>query len=130
MTKTIKQSNKAPRHLRKESAAFFETVLADYVLDDHHLILLTRACESLDRIEEAREIIKKEGLTYRERFHSSKANPAVATAVFRTPLFTRGTVFSSRWSSRSRNATQAFRSASLPQVRPAYPHRSSYRDRY
>ena len=86
MTKTIKQSNKAPRHLRKESAAFFETVLADYVLDDHHLILLTRACESLDRIEEAREIIKKEGLTYRDRFNSSKANPAVATAVFRTPF--------------------------------------------
>ena len=68
----------APKHLRKESAEFFKTVTTEYVLDKHHVILLTKACESLDRIEEARAIIKREGLTYRDRFGSPRANPAVA----------------------------------------------------
>jgi phage terminase small subunit len=52
--------------------------MSEYVLDEHHVILLIKACESLDRIEEAREIIKKEGLTFRDRFGSPRANPAVA----------------------------------------------------
>lgn len=49
----------APKHLRKESAAFFRNVMNEYVLDEHHVILLTKACESLDRIEEARAIIQE-----------------------------------------------------------------------
>jgi len=57
MPKTTKSTSIAPKHLRKESAAFFVNVMTDYALDDHHVILLTKACESLDRIEEAREII-------------------------------------------------------------------------
>ena len=52
--------------------------MAGYELDDHHQVLLTKACESLDRIEEAREIIKKDGLTVKDRFGSPRANPAVA----------------------------------------------------
>jgi P27 family predicted phage terminase small subunit len=78
MTKTTKPPGTAPKHLRKESAAFFNNVMTDYTLDEHHVILLTKACESLDRIEEAREIIKREGLTYKDRFGSPRANPAVA----------------------------------------------------
>ena len=73
-----KPASVAPKHLRKESAAFFNSVMADYSLDDHHVILLTKACESLDRIEEAREIVRKDGLTYKDRFGSPRANPAVA----------------------------------------------------
>src|SRR6266481_5438642 len=78
MPKTTKSTSIAPKHLRKESAAFFVNVMTDYALDDHHVILLTKACESLDRIEEAREIIKKESLMYKDRFGSPRANPAVA----------------------------------------------------
>jgi hypothetical protein len=64
MTKTKKSAaSTAPKHLRKETAAFFHNVMNEYVLDEHHVILLTKACESLDRIEEAREIIKAEGPT-------------------------------------------------------------------
>jgi hypothetical protein len=36
-----------PKHLRKESAAFFKSVTNEYVLDEHHVILLTKDCESL-----------------------------------------------------------------------------------
>ena len=73
-----KTASLAPKYLRPESAAFYNTVMTDYELDGHHVILLTKACESLDRIEEAREIIKKDGLTFKDRFGSPRANPAVA----------------------------------------------------
>ena len=49
--KNSKYKVKPPPHLRKESAAFFNSVMTDYTLDDHHVTLLTKACESLDRIE-------------------------------------------------------------------------------
>jgi phage terminase small subunit len=68
----------APKHPRKESADFSKNVMSEYVLDEHHVILPMKACGSLDRIEEAREIIKKDGLTYRDRFGSPRANPAEA----------------------------------------------------
>jgi phage terminase small subunit len=74
----MKKTIKPPTQLRKESAAFFKSTMADYQLDNHHVILLTKACESLDRIEEAREIIKMDGLTFLDRFGSPRANPAVA----------------------------------------------------
>jgi phage terminase small subunit len=74
----MKQTIKSPSHLGKESAAFFKSVVSDYDLDDHHRILLTKACESLDRIEEARALISAEGLTYRDRFGGLKPNPACA----------------------------------------------------
>lgn len=72
------KSIKAPKHLRKDSAAFFVHVMTDYGLDAHHVILLTKACESLDRVEEAREIIKAQGLTHLDRWGMPRANPAVA----------------------------------------------------
>jgi P27 family predicted phage terminase small subunit len=78
MPKKTKSNNVAPSHLRKESSAFFDNVMTEYTLDEHHVILLTKACESLDRIEEAQEIIKKEGLIYKDRFGSPRAHPAVA----------------------------------------------------
>jgi hypothetical protein len=46
--------------------------MTDYMLDERHVISLTKACESLDRIEEAREVIKAEGLTFRDRFGSAR----------------------------------------------------------
>jgi P27 family predicted phage terminase small subunit len=78
MPRNTKSTSIAPKHLRKESAAFFNSVVTDYDLDEHHVILLTKACESLDRIEEAREIIKRDGLTFRDRWGAPRANPAVA----------------------------------------------------
>ena len=72
------KTTKSPKHLHKGSAAFFNHVMSEYTLDEHHVILLTKACESLDRIEEAREIIKNDGLTYIDRFGSPRVNPAVA----------------------------------------------------
>jgi P27 family predicted phage terminase small subunit len=77
MAKT-KANSVAPKSLRKESAAFFDSVMKEYFLADHQVILLHKACESLDRIEEAREIIKRDGLTFKDRWNTPKASPAVA----------------------------------------------------
>jgi hypothetical protein len=54
---------KSPKHLLKEPASFFKHVMSEYTLDEHHVILLTRACEALDRVEQARDAIKKHGMT-------------------------------------------------------------------
>ncbi|WFU23164.1 P27 family phage terminase small subunit [Bradyrhizobium sp. CB1717] len=67
-----------PKHLRKDSTEFFKHVMQEYSLDEHHVILLTKACEALDRVEEARAAIKTHGLTYTDRFGTPRARPEVA----------------------------------------------------
>ncbi|WP_439406902.1 P27 family phage terminase small subunit [Bradyrhizobium sp. DASA03076] len=52
--------------------------MRDFDLDEHHVILLTKACEALDRIEEARAAIKIHGLTYTDRFGTPRARTEVA----------------------------------------------------
>lgn len=68
----------APRHLRAGTRRWWDTVVADYDLEDHHLRLLTLAAEAWDRCAEAREILEAEGLTFTDRFGQPKARPEVA----------------------------------------------------
>lgn len=74
----MKQAITSQKHLSTASAAFYRSIITDYDLDEHHRVLLVKACESLDRIEEARALIVEEGLTYRDRFGGLKPNPACA----------------------------------------------------
>ncbi|MEH2590286.1 P27 family phage terminase small subunit [Bradyrhizobium sp. AZCC 1721] len=74
----MKQANSSPKHLSAASAAFYKSIISDYDLDEHHRVLLVKACESLDRVEEARALVAKDGLTYRDRFGGLKPNPACA----------------------------------------------------
>lgn len=67
---------KAPRHLAVATRRWVEQVATDYVLESHHLRLLLLAGESWDRVTEARETLKAEGLTIDGRF-GKKAHPAV-----------------------------------------------------
>ncbi|MDA9406512.1 MULTISPECIES: P27 family phage terminase small subunit [unclassified Bradyrhizobium] len=68
---------KPPRHLRQTTAKWFRSVLADFDLDEHHVRLLTLACEAWDRGVQAREIIEADGLTFIDRF-GTKPRPEVA----------------------------------------------------
>ena len=68
---------KAPQHLRPETAAWFEAVCRDYVLEPHHVRLLILAGESWDRCTAAREAIEKHGLTYEDRFEQPRSRPEV-----------------------------------------------------
>jgi P27 family predicted phage terminase small subunit len=77
MTKT-KTAAKPPKHLRAATSQWFAQIIADYELESHHIRLLTKACESWDRSEQAREGLVKHGLTFEDRFGSPHARPEIA----------------------------------------------------
>jgi phage terminase small subunit len=67
----------APRHLRLATRAWFAHVLKTFELDEHHVRLLTLAAEAWDRGLQAKEALKKSGLTFVDRFGSPRARPEV-----------------------------------------------------
>ena len=69
---------KAPRHLTKEMRQWWEKVVRGWELDDHHILLLTKAAESFDRSEQARRILKRKGVTYSDRFGQPTARPEIS----------------------------------------------------
>ncbi|MCI0438704.1 MAG: P27 family phage terminase small subunit [Chloroflexi bacterium] len=69
---------KAPKHLRAATRRWFNAVAEDYVLEAHHVRLLTLACESWDRCQQARELLKRDGLVTQDRFGQLRQHPAVA----------------------------------------------------
>lgn len=69
---------KAPAHLKPKTRDWFESVCDGYVLEEHHLRLLTLASEAWDRCEAAREVIDRDGMTYIDRFEASRVRPEVA----------------------------------------------------
>jgi phage terminase small subunit len=56
---------------------WFLSVLVDYVLEPHHIRLLTLAAEAWDRSQEARKQVAAEGLTFEDRYGSPHPHPAV-----------------------------------------------------
>lgn len=77
MTKAQKQVPKPPQHLPPATAAWFASVVTDYELDPHHIRLLTLACESWDRGQQARQVLDRDGLTYQDRFGAPRARPEI-----------------------------------------------------
>jgi phage terminase small subunit len=63
-----KEKYHAPKHLRPATRRWVEQVVADYVIESHHLKLLLMAGESWDRSCEAREAIQKHGMVCEGRF--------------------------------------------------------------
>jgi len=74
---TQDKKTKPPAHLRAETRKWFESVLSEYELEDHHLKLLRLACESWDRCQQARTAISKYGLTYQDRFGAPRLRPEI-----------------------------------------------------
>ena len=69
---------KAPSHLAPATRAWWLDVVTTWELDAHHVRLLTLACEAYDRAVEARQLIDKKGMTFRDRFGQPKPRPEVA----------------------------------------------------
>jgi phage terminase small subunit len=67
-----------PKHLRPPTRRWFQSVLEDYALEQHHVRLLTAAAECWDRLLGAREAIDQHGTTYTDRFGCPRARPEVA----------------------------------------------------
>lgn len=66
---------KTPKHLSPDMQKFFKAILKDFDLETHHIVILTRACENLDRAEQARLQVVAEGLTTVDRYGSIKPHP-------------------------------------------------------
>lgn len=81
-TNVMKIHNKnppaAPEHLRPATRNWFDSVVAGFALEEHHLRLLTLAAEAFDRSCEAREELAAAGLTFIGPNGVPHAHPAVA----------------------------------------------------
>src|SRR3989442_918574 len=69
---------KAPPHLESATAAWWVSVVTSWELDPHHVRLLTLAGEAFDRAVQARQILDRRGLTFKDRFGQPKPRPEVA----------------------------------------------------
>ncbi len=66
-----------PTHLSAAAKALWRKLTGDYMLDDAAgTLLLQSACESFDRLQEARKMIAKDGAVMRDRWGQTKPHPA------------------------------------------------------
>ena len=75
---TRKKPPKPPPYLRVTTRKWWISVITEYALEPHHARLLTAAAESWDRKEQAREALKKYGLTYTDQHGSARPRPEAA----------------------------------------------------
>jgi len=69
---------KPPKHLRPETRRWFAKVCSEFELEEHHIRLLTLACEAWDRAAQAREALAVHGTVFVDRFGCPRARPEVA----------------------------------------------------
>ena len=67
----------APSYLTAPTKDWWLWVVSEFELEQHHLKLLTAACESWDRTQQARKRLAKHGLTYQDRFGQPRTRPEV-----------------------------------------------------
>ena len=68
-----------PAHLSADAQSWWRAVVTDYALELHHQRLLQSACESWDRMQQARQAIADHGgLTFTDPKGTIRAHPAVA----------------------------------------------------
>lgn len=66
-----------PEHLSEAAQDLFHQYVAEFALLDPHVIaVLTVAMESFDRMREAQDILKEEGIITKDRFGKPKPHPA------------------------------------------------------
>jgi len=75
----MKRLPSAPSHLRPETRRWWREVVKQFALESHHLKILTAAGEALDRQNEARELLQRDGLIISGR-QGKKPHPAAAIA--------------------------------------------------
>ena len=73
-----KRRQPAPKHLTEATQRWWQSVVADYVLEEHHAKLLQLAAEAWDRSQQARDALAQHGTTFVDRFGAPHARPEVA----------------------------------------------------
>jgi phage terminase small subunit len=74
----MKNSPKAPTHLHPDTQAWWTYVHTNWQLEQHHTRLLTQACIAWDRAEEARQILKRDGIVIGGRKAAVRPHPCIA----------------------------------------------------
>ena len=69
------RTRKPPKTLKRRGRELFRIVTGSFPLEAHHYPLLQTACEALDRYEQCRARLYREGLVYLDRFGKPKAHP-------------------------------------------------------
>jgi phage terminase small subunit len=80
MTKPIILKSKkatAPAYLSKEMQAFYLETRENYRLEEHHLEMLSSACQLLDRAAQARQRLEEDGPFTLDRWGQTKPHPAL-----------------------------------------------------
>lgn len=67
-----------PEHLKLPTKRWFSSVVDEFDLAEHHIKLLTLACDAWDRAVSAREAIATHGLTFEDRFGAPHSRPEIA----------------------------------------------------
>lgn len=79
-----------PEHLSADAAAWWRDVVRDYSLETHHVRLLQAACESWDRMAQARRELDGHGaLTFTDERGVIRTHPAIAVERDSTIRFAR-----------------------------------------
>jgi P27 family predicted phage terminase small subunit len=73
---TTRKIPRPPSHLSASSKAWWRSVVDGYELDEHHRHLLTKACNALDRGDQARAVVANEGITVTDRHGQVRPHPA------------------------------------------------------
>ncbi|WP_081644426.1 P27 family phage terminase small subunit [Thioalkalivibrio sp. AKL19] len=67
-----------PDHLEVATREWWQSVVDDYELEEHHVRLLTLAAEAWDRGQSARDALVVHGMVYDDRFGQPRQRPEVA----------------------------------------------------
>ena len=72
----MKKANRPPTGLSPAARKLWMQLHADFELDDAGALLALRSlCQSFDRLEEAREVLRREGLVVTDRFGQTRPHP-------------------------------------------------------
>jgi P27 family predicted phage terminase small subunit len=70
---------KPPAHLAKAGRDLWRRVQGEFQISDGGgLCLLATACEALDRMRQAQEVLAADGLTVTDRYGTKKTHPCIA----------------------------------------------------
>jgi phage terminase small subunit len=67
-----------PKHLSRQSRAWWAEIAEHYDLEAHQYRLLTSAAEAFDRATQARESVDADGLMVADRFGQQRPHPLLA----------------------------------------------------
>lgn len=79
MKKSAESRQDAPKGLSKEAREWWSRLVAEYGINDEGgRLLLGNALEAFDRMREAQQLLKRDGLVSKDRFGQRKPHPAAA----------------------------------------------------